>query len=94
MPQGEMGKRRQSEVTLWVNEIKENVWYDLHTRHARIVVQIQQITTLNIILKDQKGTIKIPLSELDDVIIMVGMRGFHWAGILLRIMDLAIMIIS
>jgi hypothetical protein len=70
MPQGEMGKRRQSEVTLWVNEIKENVWYDLHTKHARIVVQIQQITTLNIILREQKGTIKIPISELDDVIIV------------------------
>lgn len=66
-----MGKRGgQSEVTLWVNEIKENVWYDLHTKHARIVVQIQQITTLNIILREEKSTIKIPLPELDDVIIV------------------------
>lgn len=71
MPQGERGKREgQSDVVLWMNEITENVWYDLHTKHIRIVVQIQQITTRNIILREEKSTIKIPLSELDDVIIV------------------------
>ncbi len=60
----------QREVTLWVNEITENVWYDFHTKYTRIVVQIQQITTLNIILKEHKSVIKVPLSELDDVIIV------------------------
>lgn len=78
MPQGEIGKRgEQSEVVLWVNEITENVWYDLHTKHVRIVVQIQQITTLNIILREEKNTIKIPLSELDDVIIVHEHRVGH-----------------
>lgn len=70
MPQEQTRKReRQNEVTLWVNEITENVWFALHTKYTRIVVQIQQITSLNIILREHKSTIKIPLSELDDVII-------------------------
>jgi len=70
MPQEHTRRReRQNEVTLWANEITENVWYALHTKYTRIVVQIQQITSLNIILREHKRTIKIPLSELDDVII-------------------------
>ena len=72
MSQGQQGRgQHDQEVILWLNEIRKSVWHKLHTKHTKIVTQTQQITNYNVVLsRDNEGTIKIPLIELDDVVIM------------------------
>jgi hypothetical protein len=70
MSQEQQGQHDQ-EVILWLNEITKSVWHKLHTKHTKIVIQTQEITNYNVVLsRDNEGTIKIPLIELDDVQIM------------------------
>jgi len=70
MSQEQQGQHDQ-EVILWLNEITKSVWHKLHTKHTKIVIQTQEITNFNVVLsRDNEGTIKIPLIELDDVQIM------------------------
>jgi len=72
MSQGQQGQgQHDQEVILWLNEIRKSVWHKLHTKHTKIVTQTQEITNYNVILsRENEGTIKIPLVELDDVLIM------------------------
>nr|MDQ6865864.1 hypothetical protein [Thermoproteota archaeon] len=70
MSQEQQGQHDQ-EVILWLNEITKSVWHKLHTKHTKIVIQTQEITNFNVVLsRDNEGTMKIPLIELDDVQIM------------------------
>ncbi len=70
MSQEQQGQHDQ-EVILWLNEITKSVWHKLHTKHTKIVIQTQEITNYNVVLsRDNEGTIKIPLIDLDDVQIM------------------------
>jgi hypothetical protein len=69
MSQEQQGQHDQ-EVVLWLNEIKKSLWHKLHTKHTKIVIQTQKITNYNIVLsRDNEATIKIPLIELDEVLI-------------------------
>ena len=71
MSQGQQGQEQHDqEVILWLNEIRKSVWHKLHTKHTKIVTQTQEITNYNVVIRDKEGTIKIPLAELDDVLIM------------------------
>lgn len=72
MSQGQQGQgQHDQEVILWLNEIRKSVWHKLHTKHTKVVTQTQEITNYHVILsRDNEGTIKIPLVELDDVLIM------------------------
>ena len=72
MSQGQQGQgQHDQEVILWLNEIRKSVWHKLHTKHTKIVTQTQEITNYNVVLsRDNEGTIKIPLVELDEVLIM------------------------
>ncbi|HET7148177.1 MAG TPA: hypothetical protein VFI73_06715 [Candidatus Nitrosopolaris sp.] len=64
-------KQHDQEVILWLNEITKSVWHKLHTKHTKIVIQTQEITNYNVVLsRENEGTIKIPLIELDDVLII------------------------
>jgi hypothetical protein len=63
--------QHDQEVILWLNEIRKSVWHKLHTKHTKKVTQTQEITNYNVVLsQDNEGTIKIPLVELDDVLVM------------------------
>lgn len=67
----EQQRKHDQEVILWLNEITKSVWHKLHTKHTKIVIQTQEITNFNVVLsRDNQGTMKIPLIELDDVQIM------------------------
>jgi hypothetical protein len=69
MSQEQQGQHDQ-EVVLWLNEIKKSLWHKLHTKHTKIVIQTQKITNYNIVFsRDNEATIKIPLIELDEVLI-------------------------
>jgi hypothetical protein len=72
MSQGQQGQgQHDQEVILWLNEIRKSVWHKLHTKHTKIVTQTQEITNYNVILnRENQGTIKIPLVELDDALIL------------------------
>ena len=72
MSQGQQGQgQHDQEVILWLNEIRKSIWHKLHTKHTKIVTQTQEITNYNVVLsRDNEGTIKIPLVELDEVLIM------------------------
>src|SRR5438128_12003542 len=72
MSQGQQGQEQpDQEVILWLNEIRKSIWHKLDTRHTKIVTQTQEITNYNVVLsRDNEGTIKIPLVELDEVLIM------------------------
>jgi hypothetical protein len=71
MSQGQQEQgQHDEEVILWLNEIRKSVWHKLHTKHTKIVTQTQEITNYNVVLsRENEGTIKIPLLELDDVLI-------------------------